>query len=47
MSLRLALLAFVCLVLAACAGDESRSDNGRFNGAYGGVSGGVCDKCGR
>jgi hypothetical protein len=40
MSLWLTLAAVVCFALAACSGDN-RNDGGRFNGAYGGVSGGV------
>jgi opacity protein-like surface antigen len=32
---------FVCLALAACADNDKRSDDSRYNGWYGGVAGGA------
>jgi hypothetical protein len=36
-----ALVIFACLVLAGCADSDKRSDDTRFGGFYGGVSGGA------
>jgi hypothetical protein len=34
------LLLLLCLVVAGCADSDKRSDDNRFGGAYGGVTGG-------
>jgi len=34
-------LALACLMLAACADSDKRSDDGRYNGWYGGTIGGA------
>jgi len=41
MSWRLALLLVACLAVAGCADNNKSSEDNRFAGFYGGVSGGV------
>ena len=41
MSWRLILVFVVCLFITGCADSGKRSDDSRFGGFYGGVSGGV------
>jgi hypothetical protein len=40
-SWRLALALLACLIVAGCADSDKRTDDNRFGGFYGGVSGGV------
>jgi hypothetical protein len=41
MSWRIVFALLFCLGLAACADSDKRSDDSRFGGFYGGVSGGM------